>query len=149
MITLQYFPGCRYDRARTVILPDRSAFYDFYVKHYDKGVIYGVKEVPMSIDVTHHGKRRIRERCGIKSKGADRLARIAFEKGLTRSDVSGSLARYMDFLYHYNCEANNVRIYGDKIYIFCNEVLVTVYNLPKRYRDMANRMMKEKNHGVD
>ncbi len=30
----------------------------------------------MSITLTHHGKNRIRERCGIKSKGADRIAAI-------------------------------------------------------------------------
>jgi chromatin remodeling complex protein RSC6 len=100
------------------------------------------------IDVTNHGRRRIKERCGIKAKGTGRLAKIAFSKGLSRSDVSGSLYKYIDYLYHYNEQANNIRLYGDKVYIFCNEVLVTVLDTPKKYRSIVNRLMKERNNGT-
>ena len=84
------------------------------------------------------------ERCKIKLKSAERLASIAFDKGLTHADVSGSLNGYLTSLYYYNGLANNIRLYGDKIYIFCNDVLVTVYDTPKRYQNTVNNLMRRK-----
>ncbi len=97
-----------------------------------------------NIDITIHGKRRIKKRCGVNSKGAERLANIVFEQGLTHAEVTGSLKRYMDFLFLYNGQANNVRLYGDKTYKFCDEVLVTVLNTPKKYRSIVNKLMEKK-----
>jgi hypothetical protein len=98
------------------------------------------------LDVTHHGTKRIRERCGIKAKGVDRLAKIAFEKGLTHSETKGELKRYITSLYFYNKTANNIRIYGDKVYIFCDEVLVTVLDLPRTYRNIVNKLMRRRDN---
>ena len=57
-----------------------------------------------------HAKERIRERCGIKLKSTERLAKIAYEKGLTHSDVSGSLHGYLTSIYDFNGTANNIRL---------------------------------------
>lgn len=98
------------------------------------------------ITVTNHGAKRIRQRCGISKKSVDRLANIAFEKGLTYNDITGSLKRYVASLYNFNGSADNIRLYGDKIYIFCNgDVLVTVLNTPRKYRDTVNKLMNSKN----
>ena len=96
------------------------------------------------INVTAHAKHRAIKRCGIKGKGVDRLARIAFENGLTHADVSGSLKGYITSLYNFNGQANNIRMYGDKIYIFCNDVLVTVYDTPRRFQNTVNAIMRKK-----
>jgi len=101
------------------------------------------------IQVTMHGKNRMRQRCGIKSKSVVRLAGIAFEKGLTHADVSGSLSGYLTSLYYFNGQANNIRLYGDKIYIFCNDVLVTVYDTPRRYQNTVNNLMRKKREQLD
>ena len=95
------------------------------------------------IDITVHSHNRIKQRCG---KSMDRIATIAFEHGLIHSETSGILRQYISFLYEYNREANNIRLYGDKTYIFCNEVLVTVYNTPKKYLPIVRKLMNRRNY---
>ncbi len=93
------------------------------------------------ITVSHHGRKRMRERCG---KSMDRLAEIAFERGLTHADTSGSLKKYMDYLYFHNCTANNIRLYGGKVFIFCNEILVTVFDIPPKYKHIAYKLLERR-----
>jgi hypothetical protein len=93
------------------------------------------------IEITAHGHRRIKQRCG---KSMDRLAQIAFERGLTHSETSGVLGRYIDSLYLYNGTANNIRLYGDKIYVFCNDILVTVLDTPRKYRNIVDKAMRRR-----
>jgi hypothetical protein len=85
----------------------------------------------------------MRKRCG---KSMDRLADIAFEKGLTHAETSGSLHAYLTSLYFYNGTADNIRIYGDKVYIFCNQVLVTVLDLPNKYKNAVRKLMDRREH---
>lgn len=98
------------------------------------------------ITITTHAKRRAKERCGIKSKGVERLANIAFERGITHDETAGMLNSYMSSLYFYNYQANNIRLYGDKCYVFCNEVLVTVLAIPHRYIPIVQKLMNRRFH---
>ena len=77
------------------------------------------------------------------------MAKIAHEKGLTHSDVSGSLHGYLTSIYDFNGTANNIRLYGDKIYIFCNDVLVTVYDTPKRFQGTVNKLMRRRREELE
>lgn len=101
------------------------------------------------IEVSSHAKERMKERCKIKLKSAERLARIAFKKGLTQTETTGALNGYINSLYLYNGKANNIRLYGDKIYIFCNDVLVTVLDTPKRFLNTVNILMRRKRQSED
>jgi len=96
------------------------------------------------IDITAHSHSRIKQRCG---KSMDRIATIAFNRGLTHSETSRILRQYISSLCDYNGEANNIRLYGDKTYIFCNEVLVTVYNTPKKYLPIVRKLMNRREYG--
>jgi len=98
------------------------------------------------VKVTSHGTARTRQRCGIKKKSVQRIAAIAFKKGISIKDTTGSLNRYLQYLYHYNETADNIRIYGDKVYIFCGNVLVTVLNVPHKYKNRVNMLMRERKH---
>jgi UDP-2,3-diacylglucosamine pyrophosphatase LpxH len=101
------------------------------------------------IEVTSHARERMKERCKLKAKSTERIARIAYEKGLKPDDFSGSLHGYLVSLYEYNGKANNIKLYGDKIYIFCGDVLVTVYDTPKRFRNTVNNLMrKRREYGI-
>lgn len=93
------------------------------------------------IEITAHGHRRMKQRCG---KSMDRLATIAFERGLCLSETSGSLRRYITSLYLFNCTADNIRLYGDKVYIFSGEILITVLDTPREYRETVRRLMEKK-----
>ena len=47
-----------------------------------------------------------------------------------------------------NSSAQNLRIYGDKLYIFSNDVLITVFNIPNNLKkDLAKMIDKEDTYG--
>lgn len=72
----------------------------------------------------------MKERCGLNKKSVDRIAEKAFKEGITHGQTKGRLNKWMTKLYFTNKTANNIRLYGDKAYIFCNEILVTVIQIP-------------------
>ena len=38
--------------------------------------------------------------------------------------------------------ANNIKVYGDKVYIFCDKVLITIFQIPSKLtKDMKNMIM--------
>ena len=80
--------------------------------------------------VTKHAKQRIKQRCGVSEKSSLRIAKIAYENGLRHSDLTGNLKKYVDGLYFKNKNANQMRLYGDKVYVFHNEKLITVLQIP-------------------
>ena len=43
---------------------------------------------------------------------------------------------------HVNKNANNIRLYGDKAYIFCGDVLVTVIQIPNDLKKDMKSMIK-------
>lgn len=92
--------------------------------------------------VTKHAKQRMKKRCGLNEKSADRLAHIALEKGLHHKDLTGNLKKWVDKLYFYNRNANNIRLYGDKAYIFHDEKLITVLQIPHNLVKEADKLRK-------
>ena len=94
------------------------------------------------VRVSKHASQRLKERCGLKKKSVRRMADIAFMKGMKEEDTSGQLNRFMVKLYCTNMDANNIRIYGNYIYIFCGETLVTVLHVPHRLKNHVNEQQK-------
>lgn len=81
--------------------------------------------------VTNHGEKRLRKRSGINKKSVERIAEKAYRNGLHHKDTTGRLNRWISKLYFTNKRANSIRIYGDKAYIFADDVLITVFQVPK------------------
>lgn len=96
------------------------------------------------MNVTKHAKKRIKERCGVGERSSDRIAEIAFEKGLKHSELSGSLKKWVDGLYLKHRTGNQIRLYGDKAYIFHNVDLITVIQIPHNLTKMVSKTMKER-----
>lgn len=95
--------------------------------------------------VTDHGRSRIIERVGGKKNGAEKIAEKAFLNGLTHSETSGRLNKYLTKLYFSNKGNNgNMRVYNRKVYIFKDETLITVLPLPHNLCDMADSQQKKK-----
>jgi len=80
--------------------------------------------------VTKHAQKRLKQRCGVNKKSAERMAKKAYELGMTHSETTGKLKKWVDSLYFYNQTANQIRLYGDKAYIFHNQNLITVIQIP-------------------
>lgn len=94
--------------------------------------------------VTRHAKKRMKERCGLNKKSTDRMAEIAYENGLKHRELTGNLKKWVSSLYFYNQTANQIRLYGDKAYIFHNTELITVIQIPPNLKKEADKLRKDK-----
>ena len=93
--------------------------------------------------VSRHADERTRKRVGIPRSAVKRMAAKAMSEGVTRHETHGPLRRYLDALYHYNDSANNIRVWSEKVWIFSDHTLVTVLDLPRKYRARANSIAKK------
>ena len=94
------------------------------------------------MNLTNHAKERINERCGLNKKSAKRLAIKALESGISHKDTVGSLNRYLTKLFFVNTNANNIKLYGEYIFVFADELLITVMCLPNEYKKEVNKIRK-------
>lgn len=104
----------------------------------------------MSITVTKHAEKRLRERLGLNKKAVQRAAEMAYEKGIKHAETHGNLNKWVTSLYFNNKSANNIRIYNDKAWIFADQNLITVFQIPtslkKSVEDILNRRQNEEKH---
>lgn len=84
----------------------------------------------MKIKVSKHAEQRMRERCGLNKKSIERIAQKAYDKGIKHESTKGRLRKWITGVYFKNTKANNIRLYGDMLYVFCENVLVTVFQIP-------------------
>jgi len=82
---------------------------------------------------TKHAKKRARERFGWNKGVLKKMMWRAFYEGIDHKETTGSLKRYLEAQYAKKCEADNIRIYGHNIYIFAENVLITVYRIPNHF----------------
>lgn len=94
--------------------------------------------------ITKHGKKRTKDRVGLSKKIADKNAQKALDFGVAHQDTKGSLKKFMDAVYFRYKNSNNTRIYNRKVYLFHNEVLITVLNLPNNFSVIADKLQKKK-----
>lgn len=95
------------------------------------------------VQVSMHAEERLKERCGINKKSVQRMAEKAFTNGIHHSQTKGNLKKWVTSLYFKNETANNIRLYGDKAYIFNNETLITVLQIPSNLRNNMQCCKKE------
>ncbi len=96
------------------------------------------------VNVTRHAEKRAKSRIGLNKKSAYKNAEKAFKYGIRHSETSGRLNRYISSLFFNNTNANNIRIYGEFVYIFCGETLVTVMDLPQMYKGTVKKIVSKK-----
>lgn len=102
----------------------------------EKSLVEQLVEQPEDkIEVSRHAYERLHERCGLSRKAATRMAEKAFYTGMKHSDTRGQINRWITSLYFNNKNANNIRLYGNFAYIFCNKILVTVLEIPNNLKN--------------
>lgn len=94
------------------------------------------------MNVSSHAEQRLKERCGFNKKARDRMAEKAFTEGITHKETKGRLNKWITSIFFKNCNANNIRLYGDNAYIFCGETLVTVIPVPNNLKKDLMNMCK-------
>ena len=84
--------------------------------------------------VTDHAAKRTKQRAGLPK---------ALQNGIRHEETKGALRRYLDSVYLKRETANNIRIYCNNVYLFHNEMLITLYPLPPEFRRIATKLWKE------
>jgi len=96
--------------------------------------------------VTDHAAKRSKECVGLPKRVTGKNAERALHDGIKHGETRGALRRYLDALYLKRKTANNIRVYCNNVYIFHDEILITIFPLPQKYRKTADRLWKELRH---
>lgn len=96
------------------------------------------------MEVTKHGSKRIRDRVGVNKRAVERVAKKAFEEGLTHAEAKGNLRRWMSMTFRRYVRGNQMRIYGEKLYIFHNDRLITVIDVPSNLKGLIKESMESR-----
>lgn len=81
--------------------------------------------------ITKHAYEKARERFKWKNKVLDKMAEKAFNEGTPHSDTKSRLNKYISHKWFMYKQANNVKIYGENIFFFKDDILITLYRLPQ------------------
>lgn len=95
-----------------------------------------------SIIITEHAYLRAKERLSLNHKSFYKLATKAYKKGIKHSDTKGSLNKYIASIWFKYKNASNVRIFGENIFLFNKNVLITVYQVPNEFKRLINKISK-------
>lgn len=72
------------------------------------------------------------------------MAEKALTEGIKHSETNDQLNKWITSVYFRNKSINNIRLYGDKAYLFANDVLITVLLIPKELLPAVNKISKRK-----
>ena len=90
----------------------------------------------MEAITTEHAIERAKDRCGLNKSAAKRMSDRVLIIGKTHGDFSGAFKKYLDKLYFKYKTANNMRVYGQYIYLFNGNLLMTILNKPSKFRSV-------------
>lgn len=93
------------------------------------------EQVPLEtivIQISEHAYDRAKDRLSWKPDVLEKMAKRALKEGIKHSDTVGKLKRYISKLFLQYRKANNIRIYGQNIYFFHNNYLLTIYRVPTK-----------------
>ena len=85
-----------------------------------------------TIYISDHAFMRMKERCGFNKKTAIRMVEKAYEKGTDISNVKDYLSTWAKKQELRLEEGERAILYGDFVYRFCYDTLVTVIHKPQK-----------------
>lgn len=80
--------------------------------------------------VSKQAEECLKKKCGWKRKTCIRMAQRVFDKGTAHSQTRGRLRKWVTGLCLKNEDASSLKLYGDKAYLFCDDALVKVVQIP-------------------
>lgn len=91
--------------------------------------------------ITRHGKRRMYDRAGITKGNAEKMAKRIMKNGFAHTETAGNLKGFIGHCWDKHHNSNNMRVYGDKLYVYTNDRLITVLNIPQSIlQDMKSNL---------
>lgn len=85
------------------------------------------------ITISHHAFIRAKERLGLNPDAFKRIVAMAFAYGTQQQETRGKLNHYLKAIC-FEHPTNDIRLYGENIFIFKEGVCVTVYQIPLALR---------------
>ena len=70
------------------------------------------------------------------------MSEKALKCGITHMQTKGRLNKWITSMFFKNANANNIRIYGANVYIFCSETPVTVIPVPENIKKDVEKMIR-------
>lgn len=102
------------------------------------------------LHITGWAYRKGRKCFGLSRTALERMAYRAFEDGLAVGQTKGALREYLAGLFFYGHEVGDeLRVYGELVYIFAGPALVTVQHLPRTLRTAAVEQLREHEDRLD
>lgn len=98
---------------------------------------------------TRHSKKRIRQRVGINKKSVEKLATSALTNGIPAKETTGQLKAYLTKINMRDRPSNNIRVYNRIIFVFNNDRLITVFNLPTKYHKFEDAIKQKRKNGAE
>lgn len=81
------------------------------------------------LQITQHAYERARKRFKWNAATLNRMASKALNDGFRHEDTKGTLNTYITDIWKQYETANNIRIYGQNIYLFRFNKLITIYRI--------------------
>lgn len=95
--------------------------------------------------VTRHAEKRMIKRVGINKSSTGRIAQKVLDNGYTINQTKGKLKRWLLYTRSKNTNLNNIRVYGDKVYLFIDDNLITVLQVPTKLTKEVCRLKRDIN----
>lgn len=95
------------------------------------------------IVVTQHAYDRAKERMKWSTTVTLKMAILAYNSGISHKETKGNLRNYVSKLFFEYGVANNTKIYGEDIYLFRDNTLITLYRLPQSLVKLANKISNQ------
>lgn len=93
--------------------------------------------------ITEHAIDRAKERLGINKEALERVCEKVIEFGISKQDVSGRLARYLDKISAVHKSGNNTRLWGEHIFVIQDDTLITILNVDKEFKNAVSKALQK------
>lgn len=90
--------------------------------------------------LTKHSISRLEQRCGVSKKNASTIAKRAFKTGISHKNTTGNLHRFLDSIYLSQKKGTNMKIYGNAVFVFKEDTLITVISVPENLMDDVRKL---------
>ena len=94
------------------------------------------------MQISNHAKKRTKERLGLSKKIAELNAEKALKYGFGHKDAKAGLKRYITHLYFQYEKGSLYKVYHRNIYIFRDNVLITVIPVPHKFEQLSDNIEK-------
>ena len=97
-----------------------------------------------TMKITKHAKKRSKERNGWSDKATERMVPKILKSGIRHEQTKGHLHKWVSGLYDsHKRKGADIRLYGDKAYIFANDVLITVVQIPANLTKNMDKLVRK------